>query len=335
MGARGQPRHQPAGGDVGRGALQDLPHLREDDRVNIAVTGASGFIGRHVVARSDRARRGRSLPVKRPFEAAALARAVRGADVVVHLAGVVVGLARGRLLRRRTSTARAPSPKPLVRPARGWFISRALRRPARRRQPHRGRRTTRRGRSPPTAAASSKASASWSACPVCAGSRFGPGVVYGPGDRALLPLFRMAAAGYLPLVGRLDAAYAFIHIADAVRAIGAAVDSAVDREAIFVAHSRPAPVRELVEAIRDAAGGAARGSSAIPMSADARRRACRRCRRRDARPAHGDQLAALCGVDGGGLRLPRRSPARRSASSPRSIYTTGWRDRGLVQTRRG
>src|SRR5262249_24742103 len=49
-----------------------------------------------------------------------------------------------------------------------------------------------------------------------------PGVVYGPGDRALRPLFAMSRRGILPLVGRPTAAYTFIHVADVVRAIAAA-----------------------------------------------------------------------------------------------------------------
>jgi NAD(P)-dependent dehydrogenase (short-subunit alcohol dehydrogenase family) len=54
----------------------------------IAVTGASGFIGRHVVealaARGDHA-----IPVARPYVLEHLARTFEGIDAVVHLAGVV------------------------------------------------------------------------------------------------------------------------------------------------------------------------------------------------------------------------------------------------------
>ena len=84
-----------------------------------------------------------------------------------------------------------------------------------------------------------------------------PGVVYGPGDKAMLPLFRYAARGILPLVGRADAAYTFIHVRDAVRAIAAAIDVDV-REVLFVGHPRPVTTRRLLEAVRANTGGTAR-----------------------------------------------------------------------------
>src|SRR4029453_9712877 len=43
-----------------------------------------------------------------------------------------------------------------------------------------------------------------------------PGVVYGPGDRAMRPLFRYAERGVLPLVGNDRAAYTFVFISYAV-----------------------------------------------------------------------------------------------------------------------
>jgi nucleoside-diphosphate-sugar epimerase len=54
----------------------------------IAVTGASGFIGRHLVEHLD-ARRNDVVAVRRPFETHTLRDALRGADALVHLAGVV------------------------------------------------------------------------------------------------------------------------------------------------------------------------------------------------------------------------------------------------------
>ena len=82
--------------------------------------------------------------------------------------------------------------------------------------------------------------------------------MYGPGDRALYPLFQMAGRGFLPLVGRSDAAYTSIHVSDVVRTIAAAVESDVERDAIFVGHSKPATTRELVDGVQSALGTNAR-----------------------------------------------------------------------------
>jgi nucleoside-diphosphate-sugar epimerase len=81
-----------------------------------------------------------------------------------------------------------------------------------------------------------------------------PGVVYGPGDRALLPVFRMARHAVLPLVGHDAAAYTFIYIDDLLRAVAAAIDSTLEGETLFVGHPRPVRARELLEGIRRAVG---------------------------------------------------------------------------------
>ena len=57
----------------------------------VAVSGASGFIGRHVVEHLE-ARGTNVVALRRPFEAAALLIAIRDVDAVVHLAGVVSAL---------------------------------------------------------------------------------------------------------------------------------------------------------------------------------------------------------------------------------------------------
>ena len=78
-----------------------------------------------------------------------------------------------------------------------------------------------------------------------------PGVVYGPANRALLPVFRLAQRGILPLVGRLDAAYTFVHITDLVRAIVAAVDHPAVGDTVFVGHPEPVSTRALLEGVRE------------------------------------------------------------------------------------
>jgi nucleoside-diphosphate-sugar epimerase len=90
-----------------------------------------------------------------------------------------------------------------------------------------------------------------------------PGVVYGPGDRAMLPLFRLARRGVLPLIGRSDAAYTVVYISDAVRAIEAALSSDLDGETVFVGHPKPATVRQILEGVRSAVG---RTAATIPIS---------------------------------------------------------------------
>jgi nucleoside-diphosphate-sugar epimerase len=81
-----------------------------------------------------------------------------------------------------------------------------------------------------------------------------PAAVYGPGDRAMLPLFRLANRGILPLVGRPGAAYTFVHVGDVVRAIDAAIDARAPGDICFVGHPRPVTAREILEAIRMAVG---------------------------------------------------------------------------------
>jgi nucleoside-diphosphate-sugar epimerase len=89
-----------------------------------------------------------------------------------------------------------------------------------------------------------------------------PCVVYGPRDRAMLALFRMAVGRLLPLVGRPAAAYSFVHVDDLVRAIDRAIDADLHGETMFVAHERPATARALLEAIRAAVG---RRAAIVPV----------------------------------------------------------------------
>jgi nucleoside-diphosphate-sugar epimerase len=67
----------------------------------------------------------------------------------------------------------------------------------------------------------------------------------------------MARSGVLPVVGRGSAAYTFVHVADVVRAIAAAVDRAPDGTIVFVGHPEPVTAREMLERVRAAAEGRA------------------------------------------------------------------------------
>lgn len=67
-----------------------------------------------------------------------------------------------------------------------------------------------------------------------------------------MPLFRMAAGGVVPLVGRPDAAYTFIYVSDVVRAIVAALATPPAAETFFVGHPDPVTPRRLLETIQHA-----------------------------------------------------------------------------------
>ena len=221
----------------------------------IAVTGASGFIGRHVTAHLA-ARGDEVLVVRRPFEHAALLETLRGADAVVHLAGVVSALREQDYVSANVDGTRAVAAAARASGAALIHISSlAAAGPASPRAP----RTEDDPPAPINAYGRSKLEGE-RAVAAMDGLRWTilrPGVVYGPGDRALLPVFRLAARGILPLVGRADAAYTFIHVADLVRAVTAAVDSPAAGDTLFVGHAQPVSTRDLLDGVRTVTGGRA------------------------------------------------------------------------------
>lgn len=235
---------------------------------SIAITGATGFIGRHVAA--DLAARGvvvkaivrpgsRHAPppdavvIQAPLEAEALRRAFDGVDAVLHLAGVVATVkaqtffdvntkgTRAVALAARDAGARlvhvsslaAAGPAPASAPARETDA------------PH-----------PITPYGASKLEGE-RVVTAMEGLRsiiLRPGVVYGPTDRAVFPLFQAASRGVLPLVGRLGAAYAFVHVDDVVRTIVAAVEKTGVSGPVFVAQETPVTALDLIDAIQAAVG---------------------------------------------------------------------------------
>jgi nucleoside-diphosphate-sugar epimerase len=214
----------------------------------VALTGASGFIGRHVIEHL--AARGTDVvALRRPFAGHTLRAALHGADVLVHLAGVVSAVREQEYFAANVDGTRAVAEAaraagiPLIH-----ISSLAAAGPASPRAP----RSEDDAPAPINAYGRSKL-AGERVVAALDGLRWTilrPGVVYGPRDRALLPVFRLAERGILPLVGRADAAYTFIHVADLVRVITAAVDSPAERDILFVGHPDPVTTRDLLEGVR-------------------------------------------------------------------------------------
>ena len=223
--------------------------------LRVAVTGSHGFIGRHVMA-ALRARGDMPIPVPRPFTADNLAVLFRDVHVVVHLAGVISSAREREYHEGNVEATGIVARAADVADVRMVHISSlAAAGPAPRSSP-------RSEDDPPapintygrTKLAGERA---LQALPFLKWTILRPGVVYGPGDKATLPLFTMARRGLLPLVGSPSAAYMFIYIDDAVRAILAAIDR-VPVGTIFLGHEAPVSPRELLEHIRSASGSPAR-----------------------------------------------------------------------------
>ncbi len=189
--------------------------------MSVALTGATGFIGRRLLARL--VKNGvqvRALTRRMPAEpegphirwisgslddTAALERLVEGTDTVIHCAGAVRGAnhatfhrinveGSGRLFEvaQRQQCARLLLMSSLAarHPELSWYA--ASKRQAEQRV----------------------ASSARPAVTV-----FRPTAVYGPGDRELHPLFEMLMRGWLPTAGPQEARLSFLHVDDLVAAV--------------------------------------------------------------------------------------------------------------------
>jgi nucleoside-diphosphate-sugar epimerase len=214
----------------------------------VAVTGASGFIGTHLV-QTLTARGDDVVRIARPFDRKTLAPQFAGLEAVVHLAGVVSTPRPDEFFTGNVEATRVVAAAAADAGTRLVHISSlAAAGPA----PPTAPRTE---SDPPTPINDYGRSKLEGERVVAATSGLRwiilrPGVVYGPGDRALRPLFTYARRRVIPLVGSSTAAYTFIYIDDVVRAILAAVDRGIDGDTIFLGHARPVSPAELIETIR-------------------------------------------------------------------------------------
>ena len=192
-------------------------------RPTVAVTGATGFIGPHVVRRLSADWQVRIL-TRRPLDPAqigaieavhgdlddqaSLRRLLEGVDAVVHVAGLIKARTREAFFRanagsvgRLAEIAAAAS----VPPRFVLMSSLAAREPAL-----------------SDYAASKRAG---EAALIAAGERLPwtilrPPAVYGPGDRATLPFFRCVRHGIGPLLGTEGARVSLLHVEDLAGAVG-------------------------------------------------------------------------------------------------------------------
>jgi nucleoside-diphosphate-sugar epimerase len=82
-----------------------------------------------------------------------------------------------------------------------------------------------------------------------------PSAVYGPGDRAFLPLFRLARMGLFPLVGDPRVSYTLVYVDDVARAVEmAALSDAARGDVFFVGHRDAVSAGRLTAALADELG---------------------------------------------------------------------------------
>ena len=186
----------------------------------VALTGATGFIGRTLVRRLQSAGL-RVRALVRPTSVAplpagvervlgslqdteSLGRLVRGAQAVVHCAGAVRGASAGDfdpvnvegVARLACATLAAPAPPTIVH-----LSSLAARHPEL------------------SAYAASKRAGEQALCTTPAWTVLRPPAVYGPGDRELLPLLRWMARGIAPMVGPRRGRFSLIYVDDLAEAV--------------------------------------------------------------------------------------------------------------------
>ena len=299
------------------------------DRPLVAVTGATGFIGRHLVVALHQAgfrlrlllRREPDVPEWRVLpppevvagaldDEAALERLVEGADGVIHLAGLIKAARRRDFfaVNRDGAAAMARAVGRVAPGARFVLVSSLA------------------AREPQLSDYAASKRAGEDAVLEVLGERASvlrPSVVYGPGDRETLVFFQLAGGRLVPLLGSADARAAMIHVADLVRLIVAMARAARARRRGALGRRRPAAGLHLGRAARRGGAGGGQHGAAF------RARAAGAARRRGAGRRPGE-----------GLRLEQHdqlAEAARAAPSGLGRRDSGARDRaglgGAIRSR--
>jgi nucleoside-diphosphate-sugar epimerase len=222
-----------------------------------ALTGATGFLGRHLVrALAEEGWRVRALVRRDPVEAfgrldvdaviggldpGPLAELCRGADVLVHAAGLVKARSRADFEAVNAHGVRGAAEAAKAADARMLLVSSLA------------------AREPQLSGyAASKRAGEAAAEAVLGGALriVRPPVIYGPGDRETLRVFQFAARSPVLPVFDSRARIAMIHAADAARQIAAAAAQPPERACVALSDGRPEGYgwREIVQAAAEAVG---------------------------------------------------------------------------------
>lgn len=228
-----------------------------------ALTGASGFIGRHLVAALSQANWHTRLLLRcepnapqwrelRPQvvvgslgDTAALARLVDGADVVIHVAGLIKAARRAHYFDVNCEASASLARTVLrVAPSAHFMHVSSLA-----------------AREPALSDYAASKRAGEDAVRAILGSRatvLRPPAVYGPGDRETLQIFKVASRRWVPLLGGPEAVVAMIHVQDLTRLIVALAAMPPRGEVLSAADSQPQGYRweDLLSAAARAVGNA-------------------------------------------------------------------------------
>ena len=200
----------------------------------VALTGATGFVGSHIARNLVASHHRLRALVRNPravfpgiepitgslADRPSLARLIEGCDVVVHCAGAIKAIDAAHFEHVNRDGAAAVADAAATSPSVRRFVlisSLAARSPLL------------------SAYAASKRAGETEVARRCRVplTVLRPPVVYGPGDRETLPMFRAAGSGIFPIPGPAEARLSFLHVSDLARAVAAALSGAEPPAGVF------------------------------------------------------------------------------------------------------